>query len=55
MNKTEVNNREYRRIKVKNVKKEQAAFDLAKQKSLSRDDIILLLETYELNQQSIFQ
>ena len=56
MNEKEINGRMYRRIKVKtNAKREQAAFDLVKQKSLSRDDLILLLENYELNKRHISQ
>lgn len=53
MNKTVVNGREYRRFKVKGgAKKEQAAFELMNRKRLSREDLILLLETYELRDSS---
>ena len=49
MGKTVVNGREYRRFIVKgDDKKEQAAFELMNRKRLSREDLILLLETYEL-------
>lgn len=53
MNKNVINNRTYRRFIVKgNAKKEQAAFALMERKGLSREDLILLLETYELNEQN---
>ena len=49
MGKTVVNGREYRRFIVKgDDKKEQAAFELMNRKRLSREGLILLLETYEL-------
>lgn len=53
MNKTVINGREYRRFIVKGgAKKEQAAFELMNRKRLSREDLILLLETYELRDSS---
>lgn len=56
MNENVINNRVYRRFNVKTeAKKERAAFALIKQKGLSREDLILLLETYELNEQHILK
>lgn len=56
MNKNVINNRTYRRFNVKgDAKKEQAAFALMERKGLSREDLILLLETYELNEQNILK
>ncbi len=56
MSENVINNRIYRRFNVKaDAEKEQAAFALIKQKGLTREDLILLLETYELNEQNILK
>lgn len=46
-----INGHVYRRFIVKGgAEKEQAAFALMERKGLSREDLILLLETYALNE-----